>query len=313
MNATEWNKLVAQHAPPFGAFLQSFEWGEFQERLGFKLERVHEVVQGKTLIAQAFKYPLPFKLSYWYLPKAPLGDLDSEVAIEFLRQRLLGGAFLELEPTTKPRVGSQAKDRQPSVTTIIDLTQSEVEINENMKAKTRYNIRLAEKKGVTASIVGLEHFDDFSSLMRQTAARGKFSLHELDRYKLMLETLNSEGCRAFMAMAFYQGLPLAASIMIDAFGTRTYLHGASSNTERNLMAPYALHDWLIRDAKSQGLVAYDFWGIAPPEAGENHPWAGISRFKLGFGGAIVRMPGTFDIGKNSLMFSVYRLAKKIHR
>jgi peptidoglycan pentaglycine glycine transferase (the first glycine) len=308
-----WNKIVVEHAPPFGAFLQSWEWGEFQRTLGFEVKRIQEIVKDKTVLAQAIKYPLPFNSSYWHVPKGPLGDATPKVMVETLCKKLPGGAFLKIEPVAKPRKGAKAKDRQPSVTTIIDLTQSEAKINDNMKRKTRYNIRLAEKKGVTASIVGLDRFDDLVRLMQQTAERDKFSLHELDRYKKMLEYLRDDGCKAFMAMAFYEDRPLAANIMIDAFGMRTYLHGASSNLYRNVMAPYALHDFLIRDAKAQGLKAYDFWGIAPPEAGESHPWAGISRFKTGFGGEVVRMPGTLDVSKNFLMYNLYRIAKKIRR
>ena len=313
MDQSSWNKLVSQYAPPFGAFLQSWEWGEFQRVLGFKVVRVHEQVKDKVVLAQAIEYPLPFKSSYWHVPKGPLGDVTPKVAIDLLCKKLPGGAFLKIEPVTRPRSGVKAKDRQPSVTTIIDLAQSEAKITESMKQKTRYNIRLAEKKGVTASIVGLDRFEDFVRLMQQTAERDKFSLHEVDRYKKMLEVLRGPDCHAFLAMAFYEDRPLAANIMIDALGTRTYLHGASSNLYRNLMAPYALHDFLIRDAQEKGILSYDFWGIAPPEAGEDHPWAGISRFKNGFGGQVVRMPGTIDVSKNRVMFTLYRIAKKIRR
>lgn len=313
MDRAEWNKLVEQFAPPFGAFLQSWEWGDFQKALGFEVARIHEEVKGKTVVAQAIKYPLPLNSGYWHVPKGPLGNVQPKVAIDLLCKKLSKGAFLKIEPVTKPRGGVLSKDRQPAVTTIIDLTQSLEKIGESMKTKTRYNIRLAQKKGVTASIVELDRFEDFTRLMQQTAERDKFHLHELDRYKKMLEMLRGDDCKAFMAMAFYEDRPLAANIMIDAFGMRTYLHGASSNLYRNVMAPYALHDFLIKDAKEKGLTAYDFWGIAPPEAGEEHPWFGISRFKLGFGGKVVRMPGTIDVSKNRLMFTLYRIAKTVRR
>ncbi len=313
MEQREWNQLVADHLPPFGAFLQSWEWGEFQRSLGFAVQRVHEERGGKTVLAQAFQYPLPLKSSYWHVPKGPLGNASAQVMIDVLCDALPGGAFLKLEPSVKLLKGTKAKDRQPAVTTIVDLTQSYAKIAESMKGKTRYNIRLAQKKRVTARIVGLDSFDDLVRLMEQTAERDHFSLHEHDRYRKMLQLLQGEGCKAFLAMAFYEGRPLAANIMIDAFGMRTYLHGASSNLYRNVMAPYALHDFLLQDAQQKGLKAYDFWGIAPPEAGEHHPWAGISRFKTGFGGAIVRMPGTIDVAKSALMFTLYRLAKKIRR
>jgi lipid II:glycine glycyltransferase (peptidoglycan interpeptide bridge formation enzyme) len=196
---------------------------------------------------------------------------------------------------------------------LIDLTQSTEVLLGNFKQKTRYNTRLAEKKGVTCEIVSLDRFEDLVRLMQQTAERDHFHLHSLDHYKIMLETLNTDQCRAFLAMAFYEGRPLAANVMIDAFGTRTYLHGASSNLYRNVMAPYALHKFLILDAQSQGLATYDFWGIAPPGSDDNHPWAGITRFKAGFGGRTVTMPGTFDVAKQPLVYWAYRLAKGLRR
>ncbi|MDQ5952551.1 MAG: hypothetical protein QG626_680, partial [Patescibacteria group bacterium] len=150
MDQASWNALVQKYVPPFGAFLQSWEWGEFQMALGFEVIRIQEEVKGKLVLAQAVQFPLPFKSSYWHIPKGPLGDAQPKVAIDFLKKTLPGGAFLKLEPVTKPRGGNRAKDRQPAVTTIVDLTQSEAQLAENMKAKTRYNIRLAEKKGVTS-------------------------------------------------------------------------------------------------------------------------------------------------------------------
>ncbi len=161
--------------------------------------------------------------------------------------------------------------------------------------------------------MGLEHFEDFAKIMTETAERDGFQLHEIERYRTMLRVLTGNGCRAFLAMAWFEDKPLAANIMLDAFGVRTYLHGASSNLYRNLMAPYALHDFLIRDAQAADLKSYDFWGVAPLEAGDDHPWAGISRFKHGFGGQAVSMPGTFDIQKSALWFNLYKLAKKIRK
>lgn len=310
MEAKEWNQLVAEHPPLFGAFLQSWEWGEFQRALGFAVVRVFEEEKKKVLIAQAIEMTLPLGLTYWYVPKGPLGNVVDEEDFELLKKRLPKGAFVKIEPNVAPLGLTRGHDRQPSVTTTLDLTQSYDKLLEAMKPKTRYNIRLAEKKGVVCRIVGLDAFDAFGQLMEQTAERDQFSLHELKRYKKMLELLTTDDCRAFLAMAFYEDRPLAANIMIDCFGVRTYLHGASSNLYRNVMAPYALHDFLINDAQKKGLKTYDFWGIAPPEAGEGHPWAGISRFKLGFGGDVIVMPGTFDLAKNILGYGLYSAVKK---
>jgi lipid II:glycine glycyltransferase (peptidoglycan interpeptide bridge formation enzyme) len=127
----------------------------------------------------------------------------------------------------------------------------------------------------------------------------------------MLEILKSGECKAFLAFADFEGQSLAANLMIDSFGTRTYLHGASSNEMRNVMAPYALHAHLMKDAAEKGLTAYDFWGIAPPGSSEDHPWAGITRFKLGFSENVVSMPGTYDIPLSRFWYGLYKTARKL--
>ena len=180
-----------------------------------------------------------------------------------------------------------------------------------MKPKTRYNVRLAQKKGVEIEYAGIEGLDRFIELIAVTAERDGFYMHAKDRYAAILEKLQGENCRAFFAFAKHNWRDLAANIMVDAFGTRTYLHGASSNESREVMAPYALHFALMEDAFAKGLSHYDFWGVAPEDADEKHDWAGITRFKLGFGGSRVNMPGTFDVPMSSMKYSFYKIARKL--
>ncbi len=299
----------------FGGFLQSWEWGEFQASLGRDVRRVAIEKGGKQLVAQAVQLPLPFGWSYWFLPKGPLGSMPMQTAARELTLSIPGGAFFRTEPA-EPCRGWQAKDMNPSTSSILDLTTGWEVIEAGMKAKTRYNIRLAEKKGVTIEISGLEAYDDFTRLLEQTATRDGFSLHPLEYYEAMLRTLgpstgsgSSSEVRAFLAIARFDGRPIAANLMIDFNGQRTYLHGASSNLHRNVMAPYLLHKYLIVDAIEKGMTSYDFWGVAPVGSSASHPWAGVTRFKLGFGGEIVSTPGTIDVPTNIFIYSLYRAAK----
>jgi lipid II:glycine glycyltransferase (peptidoglycan interpeptide bridge formation enzyme) len=306
-----WNDKVRAFPPPFGGFLQSYEWGAFQESLGFTVNRIFEETSQGYVIAQAVEQPLPFGRKYYLLPKGPLGNAPERVIFDILRKNLPDAAFLKVEPAIKPKNGVVVTERHPEATNIIPLHADFEAVLGAMKPKTRYNIRLAEKKKVTIRIGGVEAFDEFMSLMAETAKRDGFALHLSNRYKKMLEILTKGECKAYLAFADFEGQPLAANLMIDAFGTRTYLHGASSNLNRNVMAPYALHAYLMKDAGEKGLSSYDFWGIAPPGSPEDHPWAGITRFKLGFGEHVVTMPGTFDIPLSKLTYKAYRLARKI--
>jgi len=317
--ATIWNDRVRPFLPPFGGFLQSYEWGEFQESLGFKVIRIFEETKKGTVAAQVIEQPLKFGKKYYIVPKGPLGDASPKVMIETLKHELPGAAFLKIEPAQKIKGALLMHERHPQTTAIVSFRKSEVsnpaqvadDLLDRMKPKTRYNIKLAEKKHVTIRIAGAEAFDEFMVLMKDTARRDGFSLHLPDRYLNMLKVLKGGGCRAFLAFADFEGKALAANLMIDSFGIRTYLHGASSSENRNIMAPYALHWHLIKDAAEKGMSGYDFWGIAPVGAGDGHPWAGITRFKLGFGADVVEMPGTFDLPISTFWYGVYKLARRV--
>lgn len=312
MDRVEWNNLVTAHAPRFGAFLQSWEWGSFQQSLGRKIERLHVADARGVMLAQAVQLDLPFGWSYWQVPKGPLGTMPPCEMARELSRSFAQGAFVRIELAVVPEKAWKTKDVQPSVSSVLDLTQGLDAVVANMKPKTRYNVRLAEKKGVTARIVtGTEAMDDLARLLEQTAARDKFSLHPLAYYEAMLASLKDGPVRCFLAFAEYEGRPLAANITIDFNGQRTYLHGASSNLHRNLMAPAYLHRFLIEDAIKKGMASYDFWGVAPVGARKGHAWAGITQFKLGFGGEIVTSPGTYDVTLNTPIYALYRGSKII--
>lgn len=306
MDKKHWNNIVKENAPAFGGFLQSWEWGEFQRSLGRKIERIEE----KGTVAQAIQMPLPLGQYYWYIPKGPLGTVSEQEMVSVLREYLSGAMLLRFEPMQQSKL-MRITDVQPSTTLMLDLGSGEEEIFSQMKSKTRYNVRLARRKGVQTRIVDLDYFDDFVRLLEQTTKRDSFVGHPAQYYRAMLEVMKEGEVKAFLAMGFYEERPIAANIMIDFNGVRTYLHGASSNLHRNVMAPYALHAFLIEDAIKKGMHTFDFWGIAPDDAGEDHPWRGITRYKKGFGGEIITMPGTFDLPMKHLWYGMYRFGKKL--
>ncbi|MBI1908387.1 peptidoglycan bridge formation glycyltransferase FemA/FemB family protein [Candidatus Uhrbacteria bacterium] len=310
MDRTTWNALVNAHAPRFGAFLQSWEWGMFQESLGRKVERIHIEDERGVMLAQAVRLDLPFGWSYWQIPKGPLGTMPVADMMKELSGHFPHGAFVRVEPKEAPR-GLHVREVQPAVTAILDLTQGMDKLLANMKPKMRYNIRLAEKKGVTARFAGHDAIDDLARLLEQTATRDKFHLHPIAYYEAMLGALSGGDVRATLAFAEFEGRPLAANISIDCNGQRTYLHGASSNLHRNLQAPSFLHRFLIQDAIAAGMTSYDFWGVAPVGARKGHRWAGVTQFKLGFGGEIVAMPGTYDIPLSMPVYALYRGSKLV--
>ncbi|MBI5369976.1 peptidoglycan bridge formation glycyltransferase FemA/FemB family protein [Candidatus Uhrbacteria bacterium] len=302
-----WDAFVAQHSPLSGRFLQSWEWGEIQG--------AHRWVrtEGQKGIASVIMKTFPVFGSYAYCPRGPIVTGSYDEAFRGLSDALGLVIFLRADLPVAPEEKihlHKTIDLQPAHTWVTDLTSSE-ELFFAMHSKTRYNIRTAERHGVSVSF-DAHAFDAVWPLFEQTSGRGKFRLHTKTHYALLLQTLKSETCRAHLAVASLEGKPVAANILVDFADVRTYLHGASSYAHRSLMAPHLLHWESLKDACARGLQVYDWWGVAPAN-GSHHPWAGISRFKRSFPGRELCYPGTYDLVKKPLWYTLYGLARRLRR
>ncbi len=178
-----------------------------------------------------------------------------------------------------------------------------------MHPKTRYNIRLAQRKGVVVRIGEDVDIERVWVIFKETAIRDGFRLHPKSHYERMLQTLQGpKGPRAFLATAEFNGTVLAANLLVDYGSVRTYLHGASSDQLRALMAPYVLHWELMLDARERRMKTYDWWGIAA-EDGSQPEWTGLTRFKKGFGGEEISYPGTFDLPLQPFAYRGYKILR----
>lgn len=298
----EWDQRVIELN---GSILQSWDWGDFQKALGFGLHRF----SGADFINQTTEIPLAAGKKYLYSGRGPLGNISSARSdIDTLARKDHKIVFARIEPSEAPNLPKAAKDTQPTHYWLLDLEQSEEEILARMKPKTRYNINLAQRKGVTVREGSEKDLLDAYKLLLETSRRNKFSLHPQDYYWRMWECLQPQALR--LLVAEYQGLPLAC-MFLTLFGTTaTYAHGGSSSRMQQAMAPYLLHWEAIKLSKQLGYKYYDFGGIAP--AGEtDHPWAGITRFKKSFGGFELIFPGSFEIIYAPLWYNVYRNARTL--
>ncbi|MFA5413541.1 MAG: peptidoglycan bridge formation glycyltransferase FemA/FemB family protein [Patescibacteria group bacterium] len=305
----KWNNFLLNQPTQTGIFLQSAEWLDFQENFGHKIYRLGFADEKNDLkaICGVIQNTLPFGKKYLYIPRGPISA--EKVMIDEIKKiaQKDGAMFLKIEPLVEIPLPSLrlVTPVQPKQTLILDLAKSEEELLAAMHEKTRYNIRLAEKKNL---ILKNESLEDFWKLMEETTARDKFHAHPKKYYESMLEKINGDGkkeMRVELRVAYFENHPVAAAI-IGYFGdTVTYLHGASSYEYRNLMAPYFLHWEIIKEAKKLGYKFYDFWGI------DEKKWPGVTRFKKGFGGFEINYPGTFDLPINKIWYKIYNLAKKI--
>ncbi len=208
---------------------------------------------------------------------------------------------------------------QPPDTVLLDLNKSLDTLLAEMKSKWRYNIRLAEKKGVAIRFLegvqgASEGIDIFYNLYLETAQRDGIAIHSKGYYSGLFEHALAWKClhigdkpvSARVYIAEHETSILASIITLFCGEEALYLYGASSNEKRSLMPAYSLQWQAIRDAKDAGCTRYDFYGI-PPTDDTTHPMYGLYRFKTGFGGSILHRVGSLDIPLRPAAYALYRL------
>ncbi len=311
VSLSNWNQFLSTH--PDAHLLQTGEWGELKSMFEWRPVRILNGDDGVQILFRK----LPFGFTIGYIPKAnPAPSLWQEIDAVCKQNRAI---FLKLEPDLwndpppnpfPPTLQPSSHNIQPPRTIIIDLTGTEDEILACMKQKTRYNIRLAEKKGVT-----VRHWDNLSAfhhMMLVTGERDGFGVHSEKYYRHAYELLYAKGMCEIL-LAEYDGKPLAA-LFVARHGSRAYyLYGASTDQERNRMPTYLLQWEAMKWAKARGSEEYDLWGVpdedeetleANFESRHDGLW-GVYRFKRGFGGQVERAAQALDRVYNPLLYRVY--------
>lgn len=328
-----WNRFVTLHSEAH--LMQTTPWGELKSRFGWSAERVALTAPSGAVVsgAQMLFRRLPLGLGRLaYVPKGPLVNWDdpSETAqtIAALDRaaRSHRATVLTVEPNlpetpeyayrlTRAGFTRGATSIQPRRTILVDLRPDEDEILSALKSKTRYNIRLSARKGVTVRQGTTADIQTFNQLIAVTGERNHFGVRSPAYYLASYELFASYD-QVGLFLAEYEEEPLAG-LMVFALGpTAWYFHGASSDRHRNLMAPYAVQWAAIRWAKAKGCTTYDLWGI-PDEDEETLEaqftqrqdglW-GVYRFKRGFGGRVTCAVGAWDRVYRKLSYRLYRWA-----
>jgi peptidoglycan pentaglycine glycine transferase (the first glycine) len=321
VSLSDWNQFLSQH--PNIHLLQTGEWGELKSAFGWKPVRI---VSGEVGVQILFR-KLPLGFTVGYIPKAAVSVPQSAFSQELWREidsvcKQNQAIFFKLEPDhwqdTKPdnlpitnyKLRISPHNIQPPRTIVVDINGSEEEILARMKQKTRYNIRLAEKKSVT--IRAWDDIESFHQMMLITGERDGFGVHTREYYQRAYELLHPKQMGELL-LAEYQGKPLAA-LFVACHGNRAYyLYGASSDEERNRMPTYLLQWEAMKWAKARGCEEYDLWGVPDEEEAtleanfeKRHDglW-GVYRFKRGFGGELKRAMQAMDRVYNPLLHWAY--------
>ncbi|MDR0584122.1 MAG: peptidoglycan bridge formation glycyltransferase FemA/FemB family protein [Treponema sp.] len=326
------------------SFLQSAMWGVFKSRFGwvsraFLVDWAGAGERSLLVLFRRFARGLSMAYVPWG-PELPAGFSPAEGR----QTRVLAGlaqklreflprdtAFIRFDPPwyceegtggiappPGPPLKRAAADIQPPDTVLLDLKPSPREMLAAMKAKWRYNIGLAEKRGVTVSRPGdISGLEVFYRLLTATARRDGIAVHSLAYYRSLFEVCrDAAGDRPApeprVYTAEHDGDPLAAAVVLCRGTQATYLYGASADIKRNLMAPYALQWQAIQDAKASGCETYDLFGI-PPAGDPSHPMAGLYRFKTGFGGTIIHRSGSWDYPYKPLLRAFFNTAEDLRK
>jgi lipid II:glycine glycyltransferase (peptidoglycan interpeptide bridge formation enzyme) len=317
LSASAWASFLARH--PQAHLLQSESWGNFKGEFGWDPVRIGNDRVGVQLLFR--RIPLGFSIAY--IPRGPVGGTLDELLPEIDSLcKVRRAIFLKLEPDGWESVelaqpaptGFMLSDVsiQPARTITIDLDEDEDQILARMKQKTRYNVRLAGRKGVEIRLS--DDVQAFHELMVETGGRDGFGIHSQDYYARALDLFGARDQCALLA-AFLDD-ELLAAVMVFAVGNRAwYIYGASSDRKRNTMPAYLLQWEAMRWAKGRGCVEYDLWGVPDADAQALEDqfteradglW-GVYRFKRGFGGQLRRSPGPWDRVYNPLLYRLYQL------
>lgn len=271
--------------------------------------------------AQILFRSMPLGLRLAYIPRGPVVDFNDNNTVSQLfdatfRIAKSRGAFaLKLEPnvlaTTKLQLETcnlqPASSIQPRTTIHLDLTRNLDTILAQMKPKWRYNIRLADRKGIVVRPGSRDDVSTFYHLMQITSERDKFAVHSMDYYSTAFDLFTARDY-ARLFVAEYEHEPLAM-IFVTAFGGEAiYLYGASSNAHRERMPNHALHWSAIQWAKERGCVRYDLWGLGATTDADAQTAHGLYQFKQGFGGEMVQYIGGYDAVFSRWRYKVYRQA-----
>ena len=316
-------------------FQQSLEWGEIKK--DWKKEVILAEDEQGGIIGSLCVWirKIPMFGNLMYASRGPVCDIHD---MEVLKQLTDGAKKLEkkyhafvlrIEPdilssdqdfrTIITNLGYKIKDDaknfreeiQPRYVFRLNIKgKTEDEIFAKFHQKTRYNVRLATRKGVTIKEGTKDDLKEFHKIMIETGSRDGFIIRSLDYFERMYDSMAPEHMK--LLMAYHENKPIAGTIPI-MYGNKTwYLYGASSNSHRNLMPNYLLQWEMIKMAIARKDDIYDFRGVSGV-VDKDHPQYGLYRFKKGFGADFTEFIGEIYIPFKPIMYNLYKLAEKTFR
>ncbi|MDP3724005.1 MAG: peptidoglycan bridge formation glycyltransferase FemA/FemB family protein [bacterium] len=315
--------------------MQSWTWGEFREQTRIHVVRIGEFDKHQqfTSAMQMTLHPIPkTPWTIGYIPKGPMPSLEMVGLLRDVgeQHRCI---FIQIEPNIEKNSESTStlltENLRPAARPLftkfnflLDLTPSEETILSAMHHKTRYNIRLAERKGVAITIASDKTaFDRHLMLYLETTRRQQYFGHDAHYHKTLYQTLaesnsakaESDSVKPFFVQAWTPDKKtlLSSWMLLHFRETLYYPYGGSSDEHRELMASNLVAWEAIKLGKKLGCTTLDFWGALSPDADPTDPWYGFHRFKQGYGARHVEYVGSFDLVLNLLLYKSFVIVNKL--
>ena len=332
-NREKYEKYLEEHERC--NFQQSIEWGKVKQDWKNEIilceDENGNIIGSMSILIRK----IPIFGNLMYSPRGPICDIHSKEVLENLTKSLKELAkqykafVIKIEPDIesndkefrkiveelKYKIKDDAKnfneEIQPRYVFRLDIKgKNEDEVFESFHSKTRYNIRLAIKKGVVIKEGTKEDLKEFHKIMVETGKRDNFIIRPLEYFERMYDNLVPSHMK--LLMAYVEDKPVAGIILIIYGNKIWYLYGASSNSYRNFMPNYLLQWEGIKLAIKEKKDIYDFRGVSGV-VDENHPQYGLYRFKKGFGAKFTEFIGELYIPFKPLTYKLYKISEKLYK
>ncbi len=310
-----------------GGFLQTPEWGDFKSRHGWEPGLAAFYYGDKPAGGGLYlRRHIPGGF-FLYFPKGPFMDMSRKDMVSGILKALPGAfcggkdetpLFIRIEPDMEEEKDTEGLfsalgykkapyDIQYRNTRLVPLADEET-LWAGFTSKQRNKIRSAPKKDVEIRSLEPRELREWYDIYKETAARNNIFIHPYGYYEDFYTTFVAAG-KLTVTGAFYRGTLLAGAFIVHHNGESIYMFSGSGNRERNRRPNEAIQWEALKEAVSRGSKSYDMWGVAPPGA-KNHPWAGLSEFKAGFGGRVVTYCGTYDYPCRPVKYRAIIMAEK---
>ncbi|MDP4158780.1 MAG: peptidoglycan bridge formation glycyltransferase FemA/FemB family protein [Bacillota bacterium] len=318
-----------------GHVLQSWEWGEIKSRTGWRpwrlvVEEEGEIVAVVSLLER--KIPV-VGIPIFYASRGPVLDLRNvklfDVVLGEIRKlaKTRGAIFLKIDPDVpssdkeleqyllakgfrSAETGKGFEGVQPKYVFRLDISPDEQTLLANMHQKTRYNIRLAQKKGVQIRRGTRKDLPEFYQVLKETTERDHFLVRAYSYFEDLYDSLVPVGLGELF-IAEYEGNIVSGTLAFVIGDKAWYIYGASSNAYRNVMPNYLIQWEMIRWAKSLGCTLYDFRGV-PGHLTEDNPLYGLYRFKKGFNGEYTEFIGEWDLVYRKVIYFLWNRLEPVY-